>query len=109
MGAGQPRRLSGSCFDLICTTSTLTRSCTRPAWPPARNCGPCRLAYGTEDPYAEVTLWAYIHGLATLVLDGPPALGAGDEVQRFAHDAINAPYFTQGTTISHDSRAPSAF
>ena len=63
-----------------------------------------RLAYGTEDPYAEVTLWAYIHGLATLVLDGPPALGAGDEVQRFAHDAIDAPYFTQGTTISHDSR-----
>ena len=41
-----------------------------------------RLAYGTEDPYAEVTLWAYIHGLATLVLDGPSALGAGDEVQR---------------------------
>ena len=31
------------------------------------------LAYGTDDPRAEVTLWAYIHGLATLVLDGPPA------------------------------------
>ena len=57
-----------------------------------------------EDPHAEVTLWAYIHGLATLVLDGPPALGAGDEVQRFAHDAIDAPYFTQGTTTGHDLR-----
>lgn len=68
-----------------------------------------RLAYGTEDPYAEVTLWAYIHGLATLVLDGPPALGAGDEVQRFAHDAIDAPYFTQGTTTGHDPRAPRCF
>ena len=64
-----------------------------------------RLAYGTEDPHAEVTLWAYIHGLATLVLDGPPALGAGDEVQRFAHDAIDAPYFTQGTTTGHDPRS----
>lgn len=54
------------------------------------------LAYGTEDPRAEVTLWAYIHGLATLVLDGPPALGAGEEAQRFAHDVIEAPYFIDG-------------
>ena len=54
------------------------------------------LAYGTDDPRAEVTLWAYIHGLATLVLDGPPALGAGEEAQRFAHDAIEAPYFIDG-------------
>jgi len=54
------------------------------------------LAYGTDDPRAEVTLWAYIHGLATLVLDGPPALGAGEEVQRFAHDVIEAPYFIDG-------------
>ncbi len=54
------------------------------------------LAYGTDDPRAEVTLWAYIHGLATLVLDGPPALGAGEEAQRFAHDVIEAPYFIDG-------------
>lgn len=54
------------------------------------------LAYGTEDPRAEVTLWAYVHGLATLVLDGPPALGAGEEAQRFAHDVIEAPYFIDG-------------
>ena len=54
------------------------------------------LAYGTEDPHAEVTLWAYVHGLATLVLDGPPALGVGDEVQRFARHAIDSPYFIQG-------------
>ena len=54
------------------------------------------LAYGTDDPRAEVTLWAYIHGLATLVLDGPPALGAGEEAQRFAHEAIEAPYFIDG-------------
>ena len=54
------------------------------------------LAYGTEDPRAEVTLWAYVHGLATLVLDGPPALGAAQEAQRFAHDVIEAPYFSDG-------------
>ena len=54
------------------------------------------LAYGTDDPRAEVTLWAYIHGLATLVLDGPPALGAGEEAQHFAHEAIEAPYFIDG-------------
>ena len=54
------------------------------------------LAYGTDDPRAEVTLWAYIHGLATLVLDGPPALGAGEVAQRFAHDVIEAPYFIDG-------------
>ena len=54
------------------------------------------LAYGNDDPRAEVTLWAYIHGLATLVLDGPPALGAGEEAQRFAHEAIEAPYFIDG-------------
>ena len=54
------------------------------------------LAYGTDDPRAEVTLWAYIHGLATLVLDGPPALGAAQEPQRFAHDVIEAPYFIDG-------------
>ena len=54
------------------------------------------LAYGTEDPRAEVTLWAYVHGLATLVLDGPPALGAAQEAQRFAHDVIEAPYFIDG-------------
>lgn len=54
------------------------------------------LAYGTDDPRAEVTLWAYIHGLATLVLDGPPALGAGEEAQRFAHDVIEAPHFIDG-------------
>ena len=54
------------------------------------------LAYGTDDPRAEVTLWAYIHGLATLVLDGPPALGAAQEAQRFAHDVIEAPYFIDG-------------
>ena len=54
------------------------------------------LAYGNEDPRAEVTLWAYVHGLATLVLDGPPALGAAQEAQRFAHDVIEAPYFIDG-------------
>ena len=54
------------------------------------------LAYGTDDPRAEVTLWAYVHGLATLVLDGPPALGAPEEAQRFAHDVIEAPYFISG-------------
>jgi transcriptional regulator, tetR family len=54
------------------------------------------LAYGTDDPRAEVTLWAYVHGLATLVLDGPPALGAAQEAQRFAHDVIEAPYFIDG-------------
>lgn len=54
------------------------------------------LVYGNDDPRAEVTLWAYIHGLATLVLDGPPALGAGEEAQRFAHDVIEAPYFIDG-------------
>lgn len=54
------------------------------------------LAYGTDDPRAEVTLWAYVHGLATLVLDGPPALGAAKEAQRFAHDVIEAPYFIGG-------------
>ena len=76
--------------------SALTRSCARPAGPPARNCGPGPPRLWTEDPYAEVTLWAYIHGLATLVLDGPPALGAGEEAQRFAHDVIEAPYFIDG-------------
>ncbi len=34
------------------------------------------IAYGTTIPYAEVTPWAYIHGLATLVLMWP-ALGSG--------------------------------
>ena len=54
------------------------------------------LAYGTDDPRAEVTLWAYVHRLATLVLHGPPALGAAQEAQRFAHDVIEAPYFIDG-------------
>ena len=55
-------------------------------------------AYGTDDPHAEVTLWAYIHGLATLVLDGPPALGSGQDAQRFARQAIESPFFIDGVT-----------
>ena len=57
-----------------------------------------RIAYGTDDPHAEVTLWAYIHGLATLVLDGPPALGNGDDAQRFARHTIESPFFIDGVT-----------
>ena len=41
--------------------------------------GLAKIAYGSEDPRAEATLWAYIHGLAILILDGPPALGASGE------------------------------
>ncbi len=54
------------------------------------------LAYGTDDPRAELTLWAYVHGLATLALDGPPALGVGEQVRRCALEAIDAPYFVDG-------------
>lgn len=57
-----------------------------------------RIAYGTDDPHAEVTLWAYIHGLATLVLDGPPALGTGGDAQRFARHTIESPFFIDGVT-----------
>ena len=57
-----------------------------------------RIAYGTDDPHAEVTLWAYIHGLATLVLDGPPALGSGGDAQRFARHTIESPFFIDGVT-----------
>ena len=56
------------------------------------------IAYGTDDPHAEVTLWAYIHGLATLVLDGPPALGSGQDAQCFARQAIESPFFIDGVT-----------
>ena len=54
------------------------------------------IAYGTDDPHAEVTLWAYIHGLATLVLDGPPALGSGQDAQCFARESIESPFFIDG-------------
>ena len=40
--------------------------------------GLAKIAYGSEDPRAEATLWAYIHGLAILILDGPPALGGNE-------------------------------
>ena len=60
--------------------------------------GLAKIAYGSEDPHAEATLWAYIHGLAILVLDGPPALGgsAGTETHQFAHGCIDSPFFIDG-------------
>ena len=60
--------------------------------------GLAKIAYGSEDPHAEATLWAYIHGLAILVLDGPPALGASGEssTQQFAHGCIDSPFFIDG-------------
>ena len=60
--------------------------------------GLAKIAYGSEDPHAEATLWAYIHGLAILVLDGPPALGgsAGAEAHQFAHGCIDSPFFIDG-------------
>ena len=60
--------------------------------------GLAKIAYGSEDPHAEATLWAYIHGLAILVLDGPPALGTSGEssTQQFAHGCIDSPFFIDG-------------
>ena len=60
--------------------------------------GLAKIAYGSEDPHAEATLWAYIHGLAILVLDGPPALGSSGEssTQQFAHGCIDSPFFIDG-------------
>ena len=62
--------------------------------------GLAKIAYGSEDPHAEATLWAYIHGLAILVLDGPPALGgsAGAEAHQFAHGCIDSPFFIDGVS-----------
>ena len=59
--------------------------------------GLAKIAYGSEDPHAEATLWAYIHG-AILVLDGPPALGgsAETETHQFAHGCIDSPFFIDG-------------
>lgn len=60
-----------------------------------------KIAYGSEDPRAETTLWAYIHGLAILVLDGPPALGGneGAEAQQFAHECIDSRFFIEGVPV----------
>ena len=60
--------------------------------------GLAKIAYGSEDPHAEATLWAYIHGLAILVLAGPPALGTSGEssTQQFAHGCIDSPFFIDG-------------
>ena len=60
--------------------------------------GLATIAYGSEDPRAEATLWAYIHGLAILILDGPPALGTSGEssTQQFAHGCIDSPFFIDG-------------
>ncbi len=60
--------------------------------------GLAKIAYGSEDPRAEATLWAYIHGLAILILDGPPALGGNEreETHHFAHECIDSPFFIDG-------------
>lgn len=60
--------------------------------------GLAKIAYGSEDPRAEATLWAYIHGLAILILDGPPALGGNEreETHQFAHGCIDSPFFIDG-------------